>query len=132
MLFYLFICLVLFQAIVYLSAFDNEYFALDNSPDLASLPSDMHESVVPQEQNEEGCSQSGLKLSSENRDRHRYESVSSEGMGSDDINTAITVEDLEVPIILQTNTSQSEVPPLKHFYFYQGKESFYFTVIYRQ
>jgi hypothetical protein len=117
------------QAIVYHSAFDNEYFTLDNSSVLASSPSDVHQSVVPLEQNE-GCSQWGLTLSSENRSRYNCESVSSEGIGSDDINTAITVEDLEAPFILQTNTRQSEIPPLKHFYFYQGKESFYF-IIYR-
>jgi hypothetical protein len=118
------------QVIVYYSAFDNEYLVLDNSSDLASSsPSDVHQSVVPLEQNEEGCSQSGFKLSSEERDRYRYESVSSERMGSDDSNTAITVEDLEV---LQMNTRQSEIPPLKYFYFYQGKESVYFTIIYRQ
>lgn len=110
------------QAIVYHSAFDNEYFTLDNSPDLASSPSDVHQSVAPLEQNEEGCSESGLKLSAENRDRCRYESVSSEGMESDDSNTAITVEDLEIPSVLQTNTRQSEIPPLKHFYFYQAAD----------
>jgi hypothetical protein len=114
---------------VYHSAFDNEHFALDNSPDLASSPSDVHQSVVPLEQNEEDCRELGLKLSGENKGRRRYESVSSEGIGSDDSNTAITVEDLEIPSVLQTNTRQSEIPPLKHFYFYQGKESFQFTII---
>lgn len=117
---------------MYNSAFDNEYFALDNSSDLASSPSDVYQSVVPLEQNEEGCSQSGLKFSSENTDGYRYERVSSEGMGSDDSNTAITEEDFEVPIVLQTNTRQSEILPLKHFYFYQGKEPFCFTIIYIQ
>jgi hypothetical protein len=117
------------QAIIYHSAFDNEYSAVDNSLDLASSTSDDNQPVVPLEQNEEGCIESGLKLSTDNRDRRRYVSVSSDGLGSDDGNTAITVEDLEIPTVLQTNTWQSDVPPLKHFYFYQGKELFQFIII---
>jgi hypothetical protein len=121
--------LVWLQAIVYYSSFDNEYATLDNCPDLASSPSDGLQSVVSLEQNEEGCNELGLNLSTENRARHRCESVSSEVMGSDDSNTSITVEDLEIPSILQMNAKQSELPPLKHFYFYQGNKSFQFIII---
>jgi hypothetical protein len=113
------------QAIVYYSAFDNEYSTLNNSPDLASSHSDGPQSAVSLEQNEEDYNELGLKLSAENRARHRHESVSSEVMESDDSNTAITVEDLEIKM----NAKQSELPPLKHFYFYQGKKSFQFIII---
>lgn len=116
------------QAIVYYSSFDNEYCTLNNSPDLASSPSDGLQSVVSLEQIEEGCNELGLNVTTENRARHRCESVGSEVMGSDDSTTSITVEDLEIPSILQMNAKQSELPPLKHFYFYQGKK-FQFIII---
>jgi len=95
------------QDVVYHSAFDNLYSSLDNSPDTPSLPS----------------KESALELSKENMDRCRNESVSSEGMGSDDGNMAISVEDLEIPTMTHTDIRQSGVPPLKHFYFYQGMDS---------
>jgi hypothetical protein len=117
------------QAIIYNSSFDDEYAALVSSAVLAPLPSDESQPVMLLEQNE-SSEESSLKLSTENRTRCRYESVSSEGVGSDDGNTTITVEDLEIPTNLQMNTGQSEVRPLKHFYFYQGRESFFFTFHY--
>jgi hypothetical protein len=117
------------QDIIYNSAFDNECAASDNSPNLTSLPSDESQSSVVVEQNE-SSDESSLKSSAENRDRCCYESVSSEGLGIDDCNTAITVEDLEIPTNLQTNSRQSEGRPVKHFYFYQGRESFLFTIRY--
>lgn len=118
------------QDVVYNSAFDDDYAALDNSPILTSLPSDENQSLMALEQNASCNEPSCLKLSGENTDRCRYESVSSEGMSSDDGNTAFRVEDLEIPTNLQVHTRQSEVQPVKHFYFYQGKESILFTIIY--
>jgi hypothetical protein len=109
--------------VVYHSAFDNLYSSLNNSPDTASLPSNEHPPAVLLEQNEEITKESALELSKENKDRCRYESVSSEGMGSDDGNMAISVEDLEIPTMTHTDIRQSGVPPLKHFYFYQGIDS---------
>lgn len=115
--------LVQLQDVVYHSAFDNLYSLLDNSPDTPSLPSHEHPPAVLLEQNEEISKDSALELSKENKDRCRYESVSSEGMGSDDGNMGITVEDLEIPTMTHTDIKQSGVPPLKHFYFYQGMDS---------
>jgi hypothetical protein len=109
------------QDVVYHSAFDNLYSSLDNSSDTVSLPSNENPPAVLLEQSEEISKGSALELSREERDRCRYESVSSEGMGSDDGNMAISVEDLEFPTMSQTDTRQSRVQPLKHFYFYQGK-----------
>jgi hypothetical protein len=80
------------------------------------------------EQNEEISKESALELSKENMDRCRYESVSSEGMGSDDGNMAITVEDLEIPTMTHADIKQSGVPPLKHFYFYQGMDSCIYSI----
>lgn len=108
--------------VVYHSAFDNLYSSLDNSPDTPSLPSKEHPPVVLLEQNEEISKESALELSKENKDRCRFESVSSEGMGSDDGNMAISVEDLEIPTMTLTDIRQSGVPPLKHFYFYQAAD----------
>ena len=108
---------------VYHSAFDNLYSSLDNSPDAPSLPSKEQPPVVLLEQNGEISKESALELSKENMDRCRNESVSSEGMGSDDGNMAISVEDLEIPAMTLTDSRQSGVPPLKHFYFYQGMDS---------
>jgi len=79
--------------------------------------------MVLSEQNEEISKESALELSKENKNRCHYESVSSEGMGSDDGNMTISVEDLEIPTMTHTDIRQSGVPPLKHFYFYQGMES---------
>jgi hypothetical protein len=115
--------LVWLQDVVYHSAFDNLYSSLDNFPDTPSLPSHEHPPAMLLEQNEEISNESALELSKENKDRCRYESVSSEGMGSDDGNMAITVEDLEIPTMTPTDIKQSGVPPLKHFYFYQGMDS---------
>ena len=81
--------------------------------------------MVLLEQNEEIAKESALEQSKENEDRRRYESVSSEGIGSDDGNMAISVEDLEIPTMTHTDTKQSGVPPQKHFYFYQGMDSFF-------
>ncbi|KDR09385.1 RING finger protein 10 [Zootermopsis nevadensis] len=108
--------------VVYNSAFDDDYAALDNSPILTSLPSDENQSLMALEQNASCNEPSCLKLSGENTDRCRYESVSSEGMSSDDGNTAFRVEDLEIPTNLQVHTRQSEVQPVKHFYFYQAED----------
>ena len=79
--------------------------------------------MVLLEQNEEISKESALELSKENKDRCRNESVSSEGIWSDDGNMAISVEDLEIPTMTHTDIRQSGVPPLKHFYFYQGMDS---------
>lgn len=108
--------------VVYHSAFDNLYSSLDNSSDTVSLPSNENPPAVLLEQSEEISKGSALELSREKRDRCRYESVSSEGMGSDDGNMAISVEDLEFPTMTQTDTRQSRVQPLKHFYFYQAAD----------
>jgi len=103
---------------------------MDNSTDVASSPSYENQPVMPLEQDEGSSNKSCLKLSPESRDRYRCESMSSEGLGSDDDNNAaITVEDLEIPTVLHTNTRHSGVPPLRHFYFYQGKVPFMFTII---
>jgi len=114
--------------VVYHSAFDNLYYSLDNSPDTPSLPSKEHPPVVLLEQNEDISKEPALELSKENKDRCRNESVSSEGIGSDDGNTAISVEDLEIPTMTHTDIRQSGVPPLKHFYFYQGMGSFFLLI----
>lgn len=108
---------------VYHSAFDNLYSSLDNSHDTPSLPSEEHPPTVLLEQNEKISMESALEQSKQNKDRCRYESVSSEGMGSEDGNMAISVEDLEIPTMTHTDIRQSGVPPLKHFYFYQGMDS---------
>ena len=118
-----FLHLVLLQDIFDDSAIDNLYHALDNPPDTPYLPSNDNQPAGPLEQNELVSKGSALELCAENKDRCRYESVSSEGVGSDDGNTAISAEDLEIPTVTQTDIRPAGVPPLKHFYFYQGNDS---------
>ncbi|PSN56504.1 hypothetical protein C0J52_08428 [Blattella germanica] len=80
--------------VTYQSAFDNEYVTSTNSacsPELSFSP--------PEEDLQTGDE------SLESKERQRYESVSSEGLGSDDGNTAITAEDLEI-----TSLPTSEQP----------------------
>lgn len=84
----------------------------DNQPAVVCEYSPVEEVAVPSQGQQE-------EDSSEETSRSRYESVSSEGLGSDDGSTAITVEDLEIP------TGQSGAPPLKHFYFYQAADGQY-------
>lgn len=59
--------------------------------------------------------------SSENVNRSRFESVSSEGLGSEDFNTNVTVEDLDTASNATSVNDNNTDNNVKQYYFYQGK-----------
>ena len=101
------------QTRIYHSAFDNEYVT---ASDIASSPE--MSTGIPEEMLQAMISNSD-EPSTETKERERYESVSSEGFGSDDGNTAITAEDLEIQTPHASDNTGT--PAVKHFYFYQGE-----------